>query len=76
MDDELTQGLKKLPKTNGNPTSLEEHRFISQSLKIGLTINDLKELEYKDVAKIMLCFIDDDKETNEATQEDIDRFLS
>ena len=77
MDQELTQELKKLPKGAEQPNTLEDHRFIAQCLKIGLRIEDLKELEYKDVAKIMLCYIDDNKPTERmATQKDIDRFLS
>ena len=77
MDQELTQELKKLPKGTEQPNTLEDHRFIAQCLKIGLRIEDLKELEYKDVAKIMLCYIDDNKPTERmATQKDIDRFLS
>lgn len=43
---------------------------------MGLTIQDLKELEYKDVAKIMLCYVDQDtnkKKTRKATQSDWDK---
>ena len=41
---------------------------------MGLRIEDLKQLEYKDVAKIMLCFIEKDKEKpRKATQNDWDR---
>lgn len=77
MDDELTEELKKLPKTNEQPQKMEEHKFIANCLRMGLTINDLKELEYKDVAKIMLCFIDDNKPQDKmATQQDIDKLLS
>lgn len=73
----MTQELKKLPNGNEQLNKLEDHRFIAQCLKIGLRIEDLKELEYKDVAKIMLCFIEDNKPTEKmATQKDIDRFLS
>jgi len=41
-----------------------------------LKIEDLKQLEYKDVVKIMLCFIDESKEKiKKATQNDIDKLL-
>jgi len=41
---------------------------------MGLKIEDLKQLEYKDVAKLMLCFIDDNKpKTKKATQADWDK---
>lgn len=77
MDDELTQELKKLPKGSNSIDKLEDYRFIAHCLKIGLRLEDLKELEYKDVAKIMICYIDDNKPKEKmATQNDIDRFLS
>ena len=41
---------------------------------MGLQINDLKQLDYKDVAKIMLCFVDKNKnQTKKATQSDWDK---
>lgn len=41
---------------------------------MGLRIEDLKQMQYKDVAKIMLCFADDIKDKpREATQADWDR---
>lgn len=76
-DPELEQELKKLPQGNNEPETMAEHRFIAECLKIGLRLEDLKELELKDVAKIMLCFIDKPKDNvRKATQKDIDRFLS
>ena len=54
--------------------ALEEHQFIASCLKIGLRIEDLKELKYKDVAKIMLCFVEKDKnKPRKATQGDWDK---
>ena len=67
--------MKKIPKNNSvTNEALEEHSFIASCLKIGLKIEDLKQLTYKDVAKIMLCYIDGKKE-NKATQKDIDKLL-
>ena len=40
---------------------------------MGLRIDDLKELKYKDVAKIMLCFVDKKQTSRKATQADWDR---
>lgn len=67
--------MKKIPK-NGSATNdaLEEHSFIASCLKIGLKVEDLKLFTYKDIAKIMLCYIDEKKE-NKATQRDIDKLL-
>ena len=71
LDKELIEELKTKPNQNGE-VLFEEHNFIANCLKIGLTIQDLKELEYKDVAKIMLCYADDGK-TRKATQSDWDK---
>ena len=74
-DDELIQATRKLPKDSNNESeALEEHRFIATCLKMGLRIDDLKQLEYKDVAKLMLCFVENKKKqkTKKATQADWD----
>lgn len=75
VDEELIEETKKIPKSKENEDkALEEHQFIANCLQIGLRIEDLKQLEYKDVAKIMLCFIDKDKTKSRiATQSDWDR---
>ena len=55
-----------------------EHEFIGSCLRVGLTIADLKELTYIDVMKILLTFINNNKETTNqrtATQRDIDKLL-
>ena len=55
---------------------LEEHYFIATCLKIGLRIEDLERLKYKDVAKIMLCYAENGNSfNNRATQKDIDKLL-
>lgn len=63
-----------MPKNNEDEDeALDEHRFIASCLKMGLRIEDLKELEYKDVAKLMLCFVEEQKpKTKKATQADWD----
>ena len=46
---------------------------------MGLTINDLMTFEYKDIIKIMLCFIDDtnnNTKTRKATQADWDKLAT
>lgn len=67
--------MNKLPKSNNNTSeALEEHFFIASCLKMGLKIDDLKQLKYKDVAKLMLCFVENNEpKTKKATQKDWDR---
>lgn len=72
MDKELIEELEKR-KSRDSEVLFEEHSFIASALKIGLTIQDLKELEFVDVAKIMLCYLDTQRETKRATQADWDK---
>lgn len=78
LDSELETELKRMPKSKGDAIErLVEHRFIANCLKIGLTMQDLQELEYKDVAKIMICYLEDNNPKKErmATQQDIDKLF-
>lgn len=70
-DNELIEVLKN--QKEESEALFEEHNFIANCLKIGLTIQDLKELEYKDVAKIMLCYSENLQQTKRATQSDWDK---
>ena len=74
MNKELLKEIQKIPqKENQKENSLEEHQFIANCLSIGLRIEDLKQMEHKDVMKILLCFRDrNKKEKREATQADWD----
>lgn len=74
VDDELITELNKVNRNDNNQNeALEEHQFIANCLQIGLRIDDLKQMEYKDVAKIMLCFVGKKKQSRKATQSDWDR---
>lgn len=42
---------------------------------MGLTMNDLKELEYVDVLKMMFSLISDDNKYKKATAEDWDKLM-
>lgn len=75
VDSELVEELEKIPKSKDEENeALEEHKFIASCLKIGLRLEDLKQLSYKDIAKIMLCYVEDKKE-KKASQKDIDKLL-
>lgn len=75
MDEELIAEIKKLPNNQGKENeALEEHQYLANCLKIGLRIEDLKQLAYKDVAKLMLCFADkEESKVKRATQSDWDK---
>lgn len=56
-------------------TVFEEHQFLATSLQLGLKFDDLKELDYVDVCKMMLCLVPEDKKYKKATAEDWDKLM-
>ena len=53
-----------------------EFSFVATCLRIGLTINDLKQMTYVEIMKILITLMPQKEEkTKKATQADIDRFL-
>ena len=62
VDEDLNQELKKIESSGNIYDHFPEHSFIASSLKVGLSISDLKELTYVDVMKVLLCSIDRQEE--------------
>ena len=52
-------------------SAFPEHEFIGTCIKFGMSIQDLKQLTYVDVMKILYTQIE--KKTKRATQSDWDR---
>lgn len=82
VDEEVIKELKKIVK-NEEETELKfpEHDFFATTLKIGLTIEDLRTLTYIDILKIFISFLQKDKEksTNgvrKATKEEINQLVA
>ena len=48
------------------------HSFVASALRIGLSINDLKELTYVDVMKILISYIDRKNGEKKPTQSQIE----
>lgn len=67
--------MELLKNKSKKTTDLEEHNFIANCLQAGFTIQDLKELEYVDIAKIMICLIPDEHKYKKATSEDWDKLM-
>lgn len=82
VDEEAIKELKKLVKSEEEINlKFPEHDFFATALKIGITIEDLKELTYVDILKIFISFSqkDKDKTTNgvrKATQEEINQLVA
>ena len=82
VDEEAIKELKKLVKSEEEINlKFPEHDFFATALKIGITIEDLKELTYVDILKIFISFLqkDKDKTTNgvrKSTQEEINQLVA
>lgn len=77
MDKELDDELKLLPSNDKKVDNLQDYMLVANCLSVGITLQDLKELTYVDVLKILLCFNEDriKRKKEEASQKDIDKFL-
>lgn len=75
MDKELLEQLKLIKGTKSTDDNPMEYDFISKSLMMGFSINDIKELDYVDIAKIMICSIPEDKKYKKATAADWDKLM-
>ena len=61
-DEELSKELDKRIKTKETTKEpFPEHEFIASCLRVGLSLNDLKELTYIDCMKILLSFLGEEK---------------
>ena len=54
---------------------MEEHNFIATCLQNGFKLEDLYELEYVDIAKIMFCLVPSDKKYRKATAADWNKLM-
>lgn len=74
VDEELIEETKKIKRDETTESDgLEDYQFIASCLKMGFRIEDLKQMKYTDVAKIMLCFLDKKEKPRKATQSDWDK---
>ena len=67
--------LLKGTKHENNCNGMEEHNFIATCLQNGFKLEDLYELEYVDIAKIMFCLVPSDKKYRKATAEDWNKLM-
>lgn len=61
-DEKLTKEINKIKSSGNNYDPFPEHSFIASSLKVGLNVNDLKQLSYVDVMKILVSYIDKEED--------------
>ena len=78
MDEELIEELNKITSKNQGEDLYPEHELIASCLSIGLSLQDLKDLTYIDVLKILLSYLRGSKkeyqkeDIRQATQKDWD----
>lgn len=71
VDEELIKEFEKIECSGDSEEVFPEHSFIASAFKIGLNINDLKELTYVDVMKILISYIDKKSEEQKPSQKQI-----
>lgn len=81
LDEETAKELEKIPNDNNKQSIFPEHEFLRMCLDCGLSTEDLKNLTYIDVVKVLLSAYIGRKEEKtikfkEATQEDWDKLAS
>lgn len=80
MDKKVFSELEKINGSNNEESLFPEHEFITTCLRIGLRIEDLKQLTYVDVLKILISFIgkNDKREdgARKATTEEIKNLVA
>ncbi len=75
VDEELSKEIdRKIKNKEKTKEVFPEHEFLGSCLRVGLSLNDLKELTYVDVMKVLISYIEEKKE-RVATQRDIDKLL-
>ena len=78
VDNELYEKIKKINNNGENVVEeYPEQEFIASCLRIGLTIEDLKEITYIEAMKILYSTIEKKnvKKVRKATQADWDRLM-
>ena len=75
---ELLDAYSEISTSTQSKKSLfPAHSFEASCLRVGITLNDLKERTYVSIMKVLFSFLDTkEKEIREATQQDIDKFMS
>lgn len=79
VDLEVYKYLSSIKENNAEKVLFPSYSFIALALKSGLTYQDLKELTYIEVMKIIITLMDKNIEKSnnvrKSTQSDIDMFL-
>lgn len=78
VDQKLITEFNKINSKEKTTSSIyPAHSFEASCLKVGLSLQDLKERTYVSIMKVLFSFLDKNEEKiKEATQKDIDKFMS
>lgn len=78
VDDELIEAFSTLESKSESKTPIfPAHSFEASCLRVGLSLKDLKERTYVSIMKVLFSFMDTKGKTvKDATQKDIDKFMS
>ena len=69
------QGNYKHIKTSGgNNKPVDEYEVVALAKRLGITLDDMKEMSFVSLMNILLSTVEESNE-KQATQQDIDRFF-
>ena len=66
---------KKIPKKSTNSEPIDEYEIIALAKRLGISIEEMKEMSFVSLMNILISSIDEDDGTKKATQEDIDAYF-
>lgn len=64
---------KQIPKKATSSEPVDEYEIIALAKRLGISIDEMKEMSFVSLMNILISSIDDSDGTKKATQEDIDR---
>lgn len=66
---------KDFPKKGNNTDPVDEFEIIALAKRLGISIEEMKEMSFVSLMNILISSIDDDDKTRKANQNDIDRMF-
>lgn len=65
---------KSIKTSGGNNKPVDEYEVVALAKRLGITLDDMKEMSFVSLMNILLSTVEESNE-KQATQQDIDRFF-
>lgn len=80
VDEEVNKAYETISSNEKGKDWFPAHSFEGSCLRAGISLSDLKERTFVSIMKILFSFVSNENKKNnniiEATQDDIDKFMS